>query len=77
MGVLSGLRRLWEADEVTRLINSPGEDAPPHTPLPALIDAGDFRGLVVQLQRSWQAGFAEVEEFRQVRAFLPCRAAVW
>jgi hypothetical protein len=67
MGVLSGLRRLWEADEVTSLITSPGEENPPHTPLAALIDAGDLRGLVAQLTQSWQAAFAQVEEFRQVR----------
>ena len=67
MGVLSGLRRLWEAAEVTSLITSPGEENPPHTPLAALIDAGDLRGLVAQLTQSWQAAFARVEDFRQVR----------
>ena len=72
MGVLSGLRRLWEADEVTRLISTPGEANPPHTPLPALIDAGDFRSLVAQLQQSWQNAFAEVEDFRLVIAPATC-----
>ena len=67
MGVLSGLRRLWEADEVTSLITSAGEENPPHTPLAALIDVGDLRGLVAQLTQSWQAAFAQVEDFRQVR----------
>ena len=66
MGVLSGLRRLWEADEVMRLITTPGDEHPPHTPLATLIDAGDFRILVAQLQQSWQAAFAEAESFRQV-----------
>ena len=66
MGVLSGLRRLWEAGEVTCLITSPGEEHPPHTPLAALVDAGDFRALVAQLQQSWQAAFAQAESFRQV-----------
>lgn len=66
VGVLSGLRRLWEADEVTSLITSPGEQNPPHTPLAVLADAGDFRGLVAQLTQSWQAAFAQVEDFKQV-----------
>lgn len=67
MGVLSGLRRLWEAGEVMRLITTPGDEHPPHTPLAALIDAGDFRTLVAQLQQSWQAAFAQADSFRQVR----------
>lgn len=67
MGMLAGLRRLWESKDVTSLITSPGEENPHHTPLPVLIDAGDFRGLVAQLTLSWQAAFAQVEEFRQVR----------
>lgn len=66
MGVLSSLRRLWEADEVMRLVTSPGEENPPHTPLATLVDAGDFRALVVQLQQSWQESFAQAEAFRQV-----------
>ena len=66
MGMLAGLRRLWESKDVTSLITSPGEENPNHTPLPVLIDAGDFRGLVAQLTLSWQAAFAQVEEFRQV-----------
>ena len=66
MGVLSSLRRLWEADDVMCLVTSPGEENPPHTPLAALIDAGDFRALVAQLQQSWQAAFAQAEVFRQV-----------
>ncbi|DBB06681.1 TPA: hypothetical protein ACH3X1_012189 [Trebouxia sp. C0004] len=65
MSVLSGLRRLWEADEVTSLIASPGQENPPHTPLAALVDAGDLQGLVAQLTQSWQAAFAQVEDFRQ------------
>ncbi|KAL3139803.1 hypothetical protein ABBQ38_004104 [Trebouxia sp. C0009 RCD-2024] len=65
MGVLSGLRRLWEAGEVMRLITTPGDEHPPHTPLAALIDAGDFRTLVAQLQQSWQAAFAQADSFRQ------------
>ena len=69
MGVLSSLRRVWEADEVMRLVTSPGEERPPHTPLAALIDAGDFRALVTQLQQSWQAAFAEAEAFRQVGSY--------
>lgn len=66
MGMLSGLRRLWQAGEVMRLITSPGDEHPPHTPLAAFIDAGDFRALVAQLQQSWQAAFAQAESFRQV-----------
>ncbi|KAL3154308.1 hypothetical protein ABBQ32_013793 [Trebouxia sp. C0010 RCD-2024] len=65
MGVLSGLRRLWEAGEVMRLITTPGDEHPPHTPLAALIDAGNFRTLVAQLQQSWQAAFAQADSFRQ------------
>ena len=66
MGVLSGLPRLWEAGEVMPLITSPGEEQPHHTPLAALVDAGNFRALVAQLQQSWQAAFAQAETFRQV-----------
>ena len=66
MGILSGLPRLWEHKEVTQLVTSPGEEQAPHTPLAALIDAGDVRSLVSQLQQCWQAAFAEVEKFRQV-----------
>lgn len=66
IGVLAGLPRLWEESGVTRLITSPGEEHPPHTPLAALIDAGNFRALVAQLQQSWQAAFAQAETFRQV-----------
>lgn len=70
MGMLSGLCRLWQAGEVVRLITSPGDEHPPHTPLAAFIDAGDFRALVAQLQQSWQAAFAEAESFRQVSSML-------
>ena len=66
VGVLSGLPRLWEAGEVMPLITSPGEQPPHHTPLAALVDAGNFRALVAQLQQSWQAAFAQAETFRQV-----------
>lgn len=66
IGVLSGLPRLWEAGEVMPLITSPGEEHPPHTPLAALVDAGNFRALVAQLQQAWQAAFAQAETFRQV-----------
>ena len=66
IGVLSGLPRLWEAGEVMPLITSPGEEHPHHTPLAGLVDAGNFRALVAQLQQSWQAAFAQAETFRQV-----------
>lgn len=66
IGVLACLPRLWEEGGVTRLITSPGEEHPPHPPLAALIDAGNFRALVAQLQQSWQAAFAQAETFRQV-----------
>ena len=68
MSILSSLPRLWEHKEVTHLITSPGEERHSHTPLAALIDAGDVRSLVTELQQSWQDAFAEVEGFRQVRA---------
>ena len=66
IGVLSGLPRLWEAGEVMPLVTSPGEEHPHHTPLAAVVDAGNFRALVAQLQLSWQAAFAQAEIFRQV-----------
>ena len=66
IGVLSGLPRLWAAGEVMPLITSPGEEHPHHTPLAALVDAGNFRALVAQLQQSWQAAFAQAETFIQV-----------
>ena len=72
MELLSGCLRVWQADQLTSLLTSPGEDLPPHTPLVTLFEAGEYRSLVTLTQQSLAAAFAVTEDFRQV----PCRPPV-
>ena len=66
MELLSGCLRVWEADQLTRLLSSPGEDMPPHTALVTMFEAGDYRSLVTATQQSLSEAFAVTEDFRQV-----------
>lgn len=66
MELLSGCLRVWEADQLTGLLSSPGEDMPPHTALVTMFEAGDYRSLVTATQQSLSEAFAVTEDFRQV-----------
>lgn len=68
MELLSGCLRVWQADQLTSLLTSPGEDLPAHTPLVTMFEAGEYRSLVTLTQQSLAAAFAVTEDFRQV----PC-----
>ena len=67
MELLSGCLRVWEADQLTSLLKSPGEDIPPHTALVTMFEAGDYRNLVTATQQSLCDAFAFIEDFRQVK----------
>ena len=67
MGLLSGCLRVWEADQLTSLLRSPGEDVPPHTSLVTMFEAGDYRSLVTATQQTLSEAFAFTEDFRQVK----------
>lgn len=68
MELLSGCLRVWEADELTSLLSSPGEEPAPHTALVTMFEAGDYRSLVTATQHVLSEAFALTEDFRQVLA---------
>lgn len=73
MELLSGCLRVWEADQLTSLLSSPGEELAPHTALVTMFEAGDYRSLVTATQHVLSEAFALTEDFRQVLACIGSR----
>lgn len=76
MELLSGCLRVWEADQLTSLLSSPGEELPPHTALVTMFEAGDYRTLVSATQHVLSDAFAVTEDFRKVLRLLNRRPSV-
>lgn len=72
METLAGLKRLWEVEDVTRVLVQEAVELEPPTPLADLIDGDDYRTQVQALLDSVAAAFSRADDFKEVSFIVVC-----